>query len=207
MITTLRPAGFSLTELLAVLGIIGSLLCISLPALRLNTSHNLAATGNRLTTLIQFARQNAMTKNALTAVVLMTSAQTDADYRAVTLLEWNPELGWKQLTGWELFPNGIVVDKEAAQCSFIQHSQAQLPHAEQLTLIYHGKPIDHYACRVFSPSGGLTDENVAAEIPLVEGQVRNGELILLHRDSQGNPANYYRVVVIPGSGRTVIERP
>ena len=107
-----RRRAFSLIELIVVIAVLVSLLALVVPAVSgFGRSSALTRGGNLVTNLASLARQEAMTRNTMTALVLLRDQGSDADYRAFTVATYEPGLGWRQTTAWETLPTGVVVDR------------------------------------------------------------------------------------------------
>jgi len=208
---------FTLVELLVVMALISILSTLTMMSLSsMGKSSALSVAGNRLSTLVNQARQNSMSKNVMTALVLVTghagSPAANPDYRALALLEYNAadsNPAWKQVSQWENLPTGIVVDTSTTDCTFLSNSGTSLPYltAGVLPSPYQGASIGTYASRVFMPSGGLYQSGTSSKIQLVEGLVQGSSVIHTHPGVGGIAANYYRIAIIGATGRTKIERP
>ena len=178
-----------------------------------------AVGGNRLVGLANQARQNSMTKNVLTALVLVTNQATpsEGDYRAAALLEYDAadaSPSWKQISRWEILPTGVVIDPDTANSTFLSgnnnnsnNSPATAPLPTKLPGKFRGADIASYAARVFLPNGGLYNPSTSATIQLVEGFVNGGNVKLTHCASGGSAADYYNIAIVGVTGRSKIERP
>lgn len=176
---------------------------------------SLTNAGNKVIWLMEMARQQAITKNTLNAVVLMKCLGTEVDGRAFTVLEYTVAGGWRQIHEWEVLPDGIVADLGAAggDAAFFANSPQPFPFADGGT---HGAPVAYgsnsslpvgtYAARIFLPGGGLLNPEDAAQFRLVEGTVSGGKVQFSQAEG-GVPSNYYRVVLLGATGKTKVERP
>jgi prepilin-type N-terminal cleavage/methylation domain-containing protein len=201
--------GFSLIELLTVMALIGFLSALIAPVVSsIGKASSLVTTGNKLAVLVDQARQNSMARNVMTALVI-TDQGTTGDYRAATLLEYNAEdtaPQWKQITKWENFPVGVLVDTLAEGSSFLSTAGGALPFVPPV-LKYRGNPVTNYASRVFLPNGGLSTPTGPAQIKLVEGIVQDGSVTYTRPASAGKAANFYTIAIVGATGRTKIARP
>lgn len=206
----LNRRGFTLLELLAVMALMGLLMVLAAPVL--NPGSKLAGSGNRIVALVDRARQHSASNNVMTALVLITDANTGGDYRAFTLLEYNAEnsaLGWKQVAPWENLPPGVMVDTDVSGSTFLSNTVHPLPftHDSMLPAKYQGASISSYACRVFLPAGGLTNPASPARIQLVEGQLKGANVVYTRPGAGGGSANWYAVAIVGATGRGIVERP
>jgi prepilin-type N-terminal cleavage/methylation domain-containing protein len=212
-----RLSGFTLLELLAVITVIGIVSAMVVPAFRgFGRSASLSASGNVVANMIDNARQTAMSKNTLTAVVVLGKQGTDEDFRAVTTLEFDPVAGWSQVQTWEVLPSGIVVDSaDRDNCTFLNNSPQPFPFLTRGGLhtnppvSYRGEPVKEsaYAARIFLPTGSLQNPEMPARLRLVEGFVDGERVTYTRPDEKGKTANYYDVSIVGLTGLTKVNRP
>lgn len=186
--------GFSLLELLVVVAIISLLLTLLVPAFSsIGKGNELAVSGGRFVDLLNLARVNAMSKNAMTAVVINTDSSSEGAFRSIVLMELSARndgtlptsADWKQTTKWEQLRQGIIVQGPLANGSTPTPSLPALKYQSQvLTSTYSV---------FFLPNGSLLDSAKTTAIRLAK--------------SDGNLSNYFDVTILPASGRTKIDRP
>ena len=69
----------------------------------------------------------------MAAVVVLTNHGTEEDYRALTVLRFEPGTGWLQTREWEKLPDGVIVDFSAPESTFLSNVAAHMPvNAEEL---------------------------------------------------------------------------
>jgi len=179
---------------------------------------SLSGEGDRVAGLVNFARQNAMSRGSLTALILVTDPASEGCLRAVSLWQavQRPDGSsltsndWKQITGWETLRPGIVFmppnDTEM---------EMEVPSTANISVLptvrYRGvtlQPPNGYRIKFFLPSGGLMSE-FPGVLSLAEGTIPPGEStpIYTHRNGANTPANTYTITIIAATGYTVIGRP
>lgn len=209
---------FSLVEMLAALAIISILIAIAVPAVSsYGRSTALATGGNMVANLAALARQTAIARNSMAALVLLGAQGTEEDFRAFTVAEYRPGEGWVQLTDWKILPIGIVVDSSAPLAStFLLNSPrpfpflAGPPRQTNPPLSFQGQNISDgpgYAARIFLPGGGLLNPQHPAQIRMVEGIFQAGQVTHTRRGAAGQPANYYDLTILGATGITKVFRP
>jgi type II secretory pathway pseudopilin PulG len=203
--------GFSLIELLAVMGVMIILMGLVVPAVSsIGKASSLNAGGALVTGLINAARQNSLTNNAMTALVIVTDPSLDAQYRMFTMLEALPRADgqaltssdWQQISKWETLSPGIVVDNNAPLQSGSSGSISP-PFPAQLSYGNHPISPNQLEFLVFYPDGSISSPNPAT-IKLVEGYYSKGSSLPLYT---GGPANCYQMTVLNATGRIKIVRP
>lgn len=211
-------AAFSLIELLTVIMIIGILAGLVVPAVNgIGRASALTTGGNTVVDLVNFARQEAMTKNTMTALVVLGHQGVDEDYRALTVLEYDSVAGWSQVMQWEILPTGIVIDcNDTANCSFLTHSPqpfpflSRFPNQSNPPVKYQGTQVadqSGYAARIFMPNGALQNPEQPAQLRLVEGIYQGNRITYTSHISSNQAANYYDVAILGLTGTTKVNRP
>jgi len=212
LFSSLRPAGFTLVELLAAMGIILTMVVLVAPAFTgISKGSALKAGGNTVSAMALLARQNSLSKNAMTAFVVLGAAGTDADYRAFSLFEITPHLDgtpavtadWKQITEWKILADGVVADN----CTFTASSVPMAPPFP--TLQFRGTPVTAYQYAVFLPSGALTSQS-PCHVRLAPGFFPPGSQTVRYTTaigSGGAPANYYDISIVGATGYVKVDRP
>jgi len=195
---------FSLIELLTVIAMIALLTTLVAPSFtNLGRASLLTTSGNKVVNLINYAGQNSLSKNALTALVALAPDSGRA-YQVFALMEYTASNGeWKQITGWEKINDGVVVD----QCTFSEYPSVK-PEPDLPAIKYQGKTISTYKYIVFLPNRSLL-QDASAQIRLTEGNFATGAQTPTYTrvKGDGTPANYYAVTVLGATGRPKIDRP
>jgi type II secretory pathway pseudopilin PulG len=219
--------GFSLTELLVVAAIAIALMAFLIPAFRtVGQARKLDAAGTLMANLCDAARENSMSKNGMTALVVLTPADTTLKNRVVGILELqSPTNGtttsssnWKVISKWESLPEGVVIDPvpdttTGYTFSFLD-ATATTPIAGVPTPTLPGQirygvtPVSAYKYIVFLPGGSLLSGS-SAQARLVEGYFPTGSDLptRTHLNAVGQPANYFNITVLAVTGRSKLDRP
>ncbi len=212
--------GFSFVELLIVLTIMGLLASLSMLALKpLTSSQNLTSAGDKFAGLLAFAREEAIAKNTLTALVLITSpSQGSAAYRTFSVWEVAlPVAGgaptsanWYQATKWQELPSGTVLD--SSYPDFL--TPITVTPALPATISYLGTPLSTVssscAVQYFLPSGRLDwSSSGNCTIQLVEGYYNGSSTVYTHyvQSTPSQSADYIQYVLSPATGEAKVVRP
>lgn len=199
--------GVTLLEMLAVIAIIGLVSALATPALNaLGKTAAVGTGGSRLAGLASVARQNAVSKQAMTALVLSNQGTTRG--RLLTIVELaTPANGaapgsadWRQISQWELLPEGTILEHLSAAQIPPQPALPGLPYKEGI--------IQDFKFVVFCPDGSLLDSECQT-FRLAEGFYTEGsdEPAFIKPNSGGAPQNFCNITVLPKTGRTKIDRP
>jgi prepilin-type N-terminal cleavage/methylation domain-containing protein len=205
------PRAFTLLELLMVFAIILVVVGLAAPlAGGIGKSRALTGAGNHLADLLASARQNSMTKNCLTVLLIPAG---DGQWNSAILYELRPRADgsaptsddWKPVSKWENLPNGVTID----DTTFVTEAQStQLP-ASLPAIQRGGEAITQYRFVTFMPRGILYPKTVPQGgnpyLRLARG-TRSGGNVILEGAKSGTPANLYKIIVLSSTGITKIER-
>lgn len=186
-----RVSGFSLIEILVVVGVMAVLLAMSAPALLSNRgSAALGQAGGIVADLALLARENAMARNQPTALIVVRSnAPAGLDGRALTLLEMGEDRMWRQATQWRFLPDAIgAVDATAGGTATFPVSLGVEP------LVLRGDTVNLEDCDtyVFLPAGRMPFSGAPAKIRI---------------EMETNLSNFYELVFNDTTGTFQVIRP
>lgn len=192
--------GFSIVELLTVVAIIAVLSTLVGVGTGSKPSRQLESTGLKVANILELARQNSMSRDAMTAVVLTTIGSPQ-----VAVFELRPRIDgaaltsadWIQVGRWEVLPDGIVVDKD----TFADGAAAATPAPPVPRLKGQTVKPEEFSYATFLPSGRLADSN-SATLRFAAGQGGSA----FQTASDGDPVNYFKLTVISATGRVKIDR-
>lgn len=170
-----RCAAFSLVELLTVIVILMVTATAIKPALGMLRSSSLTQSGNRLVDLAMMARQTAVSKNTITALIVVfksTSSSQKLDRQAIAVLEYDAlQKTWKKMGPWERLPEAVQVFDYAGGYPYGNASAAN--EIAPISLALDGQPVDSsqsaytYTSLVFYPDGRLSGGTGTRTIDLV----------------------------------------
>jgi prepilin-type N-terminal cleavage/methylation domain-containing protein len=205
--------GFTLIELMLVMGIMASAFVMTLPSIGgIGSAGKLDADGNRVLGMVNAARQNSLAKNAMTALILVSDPSFDTQYRLLTMLELTPPLDssvtpttsdWKQITKWETLSPGIIIDNWTTTATSTVTVFPAIPN-----LNFGGQVIGQFKAIIFMPDGS-TFADSPTTLRLVKGLQGKGQSdpVITGSLKNGVAANYYQMTVLNATGRIKIERP
>lgn len=182
--------GFSLIELLVVVAIIAILATIGTSSLSgPQTSQKVGAAGDTVTDLARLARQNALSKNALTYLRVAEVTDAGQSRTAVSIWEFDASAS-KQVERWNLLPESIIATNETP-------TSLNFP-TNGLTTPFRGSTSPQIvATYAFFPDGRMSaDASSSSAIP---------KLKILPRS--GPQDNFYELVFNPVAGTVKVNRP
>ncbi len=211
----LLQSGFSLAELMTVLAVISILAALSFPSVAsFNQSAALKSAGNGLVDLATFAHDYALSHNATTALVGVTSSSnaSSAQYRAFVVLANNQGV-WSQVSNWYRLPQSTVMSSSNAN-TFLSYQNGGgysgnypqtflVPSTSASALTFRGTPVNNsdntgFAYLIFFPDGHIdTTGSSAINMRLVNSQ----------NQATGSPADYYDLIFNPMTGTVKISQP
>ncbi|MCE0496490.1 MAG: prepilin-type N-terminal cleavage/methylation domain-containing protein [Methylacidiphilales bacterium] len=159
--------GFTLIEMLIVIAIIAVLMSLGLPAL-LNSSRSSGLTdaGNELDNIAMLARQNAVSNNVQTALVLVTNDPYNSAMsgRAVSVWQMGSNQTWTQTSRWMFLPNTTTAydDPTASNKGF------STPTTFSVTLDGNTLPASDFSAFIFDPEGNMEGPSATTrDVPIV----------------------------------------
>lgn len=206
-----RLHAFSLVELLAVVTICALLTGLLVPAVsHIGSANSLAIAGSQVADLANLARQNSLSKNAQTALIVVTNG-SQADRNKVLLVyqlvmpidgQLPQSSDWKPVANAEKLSGGSIID----ECTLT--SSANQPTPPLPPVIFQGKTMPDYRYTVFLPSGNLL-RNAATRIRVAEGYYSSNSSTPIYTGATRNgiPANYREITILPATGKVKVDVP
>jgi type II secretory pathway pseudopilin PulG len=152
-------AAFTLVELLAVIGIMGLLAAVGVPALK-----GLTGSGGRKQALsqvmgaIEIARNTAISTGTNAAVIFPDSTFASGDaykYRSMAVVAWNAtnsNLPTTMVGSWIVLPQGVAFFPNSLK-------SANLPTAKNISVrILTANNTANFPAIIFQPDGGLSED-------------------------------------------------
>lgn len=200
-----RRSAFSLIELLVTVAILGVLLSLGVTSFQgYQGSRKVAASGSRLMSLFEAARENAIIRRQPTAIVLLMKDENAR--RVFSALEYDPAGTWKQISRWETFPEGVTVDSAQGRSELpVAFSSSASPTVSpQLPAVtYRGvsySPKTDYTYIIFMPDGSLY-QSANCSVTLIEGDAPGGDV-----RKKGDGANFFEILINDVTGRVQASR-
>jgi prepilin-type N-terminal cleavage/methylation domain-containing protein len=213
----LREGGFTLLELLIVLGIIALMLVALVPAVTsLSKAGGRRAARDSLLGGIEQARAEAITSGQPTYVVFPTftsGAQSILDrynYRSYAIFKDdaahpNPNparVNVMQLTDWKSFPTGVALRAAgAAGLSNLPDPANLTPQAVANLSFVPDTSATPFRCIKFNSNGEVATPAANVLLAVFEGYVNNGSEVATTKDGSGNPSAVEYVMVSQFTGR------
>jgi prepilin-type N-terminal cleavage/methylation domain-containing protein len=214
--------GFTLMEILAVLAIISIVTAatFSYGAFGSTGFGKLESSGNQVVDLVDQARQTAVSKNEMTALLVVTDPsnalrnqlmmvyelQSSANGSAATSANWVPS------TSWQILYNGVLADPNPSYFTFNNSSDtsstAGVPSPSLPAITYLAQPVAAYKYVVFTADGGLLSGN-SATVRISPGIFPQGSSTVVYTGgtTSGIPNNFYNITILGATGMVKIDRP
>ena len=207
---------FSLVELLvvmAIMAVLGSIVMMSFSGLI--GSNRLVAGGNDLINLANHARQEAISKNTMTALVLISSpGQPQWDRRVFRVMELipadaiaNTAAAWAPASAWHSLPDGISPDSQTDTLPTFS-ANLNLP-ASLPALNFKGTTISTSQLEeiVFLPDGRLLSSASTTGNSFVTPPVLRLFNKAVASTAPTTLGNYYQITFNSLTGEPIVDRP
>jgi prepilin-type N-terminal cleavage/methylation domain-containing protein len=199
----LSRAAFSLVELLAVLAIVALLMSMLAPAVTgMGKARELDTRSFQVGELVQMARQNAMTKNAMTALVIPLDPALSANGRLVALFELSSSTtpkAWRQVSRWTELGDSVVIMDCVDSAPALTTPLPAMEHA--------GQKISTWKTLIFLPDGSLL--NAQASMRLASGYYPSNTATPVFTGkmrSESQPVDVCEITILPATGKVKIDR-
>jgi len=196
------------------MGILSALTVSSFSSLR---GTSLTAAGNQMADVFAMTRQNSITHNDFTAVVIRTQGVGVCSAYCVLELARGDDGtfgSWTQLRPWKYLPPGVVFETgQGSVDTFMSSSQtsATLPLALPTSFPFQGSSIDLSGggdvVQCYQPDGTLVG-GVPLRLRLVQGTAdpSSGNVTYSGKLVSGTEVSYYDIYFIANTGATKIGR-
>lgn len=175
-------AAFSLIELLVVVAVMGILLAMGASVFSSSKGAEVTKAGGVLTDLAHLARQNALSKNTRTMLVIGQVTEAGQPRSAASI--WDAATT-NQLERWNLLPVSVVAENSGVP---------QDEFAGRAELKFRGAQVDDPQIYWFYPDGRMGDNLTNAPKLKVEPR-------------QGEANNFYELIFNPVTGTAKVNRP
>ena len=204
-----RGGGFTLLELLVVMGIIAMMLVALVPAVTsLSKSGGRRAARDSLLGGIEQARAEAIKSGQATYVVFpmfsngMQSTLDRYNYRSYAIFEDNAASpgNVKQLTDWKSFPAGVAL--RAAGTAALSNLADPATLIPPVTFTFNpDTSATPFRCFKFNSNGEVQAPAANVLLAVFEGYVNNGSEVATTKDGSGNPSAVEYLTVSQFTGR------
>jgi prepilin-type N-terminal cleavage/methylation domain-containing protein len=224
-----KRRAFTLVEMLLVMAIITVLTSVSVLAMKsLMGSTGLTGAGDKVSAFFAFARQEAISKNTITAAVILTKSSLGTPaYRTYSVWELVlpaddnlSDATWVQASKWQTLPNGVVIDNSTLAATANNYLSSTTVTPALPTMNYLGttlNPATDCAVQIFLPSGRIdppsnatpSTANNPIALQLAEGFYNGSTITYQHPNATNSalPANYVDYYFSAATGEPKIVRP
>ena len=201
-------------EILTVVAIMSILSAVVVWSFGASRAAGLTAAGNTMVDVVSMARQNSISKNAYTAVVIKRHGDHAlAAYCLVQLVRGDDGTfsTWQPLSAWRYLQPGIVFETGQVGDTFITDTPA-LPLPLPTQYSYKGQVIDlteQSVWQCFQPDGTLFgQQNPPVQLRLIEGVADTSDSSVAQGPTSGGAvANYYQLLFVSNTGVAMVQRP
>ena len=213
----------TLIEMLVVVGIIGVMTSMVVPAFNsIGRTASLNSTGNQIADLMSMARQNSVSKNGMTALILVTD--TTSGQQALTVMQLLPlendqaltSGNWTQITGWSRITGGVFADvnpNDSSTCTTFQtavNGAAQTSGPPLPVVTFGNRQPGTYKYVLFNSSGALFSGSNAM-LFLANGILPTGSTSGAFNppiaSGSSLPSRYYKLTAVAATGQVKVDLP
>jgi prepilin-type N-terminal cleavage/methylation domain-containing protein len=213
--------GFTLIEMLAVLAIVSVVTALATFGLSgSKSSAQLGGSCNQVANLVELAKQTAVSKNEMTALVVITDPAVSSRNQVLVIYELQaPTDGtaptaanWKQVTSFAKLQSGVVVDPSSSTFTFNNSTDSSsttgVPSPPFPAISYDGQTVGSFKYVVFTAGGSLLS-GTSATIRISPGvfPAGSGNVVYTGGVNNGVPLNYYNITILAATGNIKIDRP
>lgn len=183
-----RRQAFSLVELLVVIAVLGALMAVAIPAINsFRQSGGVRQSVGMLTDLATLARQNAVSRNKPTALVITRTPGPEVRLVA-GIAAMDDNRNWSLLERWNVLPDDVVLESVSALTTLPGNSPAP-------TVPVRGTPLGAFEAFFFYPDGRMLASNASTDVQKI--RVR----------SERNEDNRFEVIFNEATGTFKTVRP
>lgn len=206
-----------MVELLIVLTIMGILSGLTVSSITMLRSTALTTAGNNMADVVAMARQNSITKNDFTALVIRTQGTNALSTYCIIELARQPDGtfgSWTEVSPWRYLPKGVIFENNQSTIdSFMLNSlsSSALPVPLPTSFPFQGGQVDLTSnvnvVQCYQPDGTMVGEQ-SLRLRMIEGSADPATGAITYQGAQtaGTEVSYYDLYFIANTGLIKIAR-